>query len=134
SRPARAGGMASPWTGVGRVKPSSRVARRRAGSRPRPVKGMSGHRCRARASFAQRSPRLGALDTLPAGSSLHIDRALAATCDHLLWGAADLEVAIAALAERTEVRATAGGQHPDLGTHNALAALGRGPFLEVIAP
>ena len=91
-------------------------------------------RCRARASFAQRSPRLGALDTLPAGSSLRIDRTLAATCDHLLWGAADLEVAIAALAERTEVRATAGGQHPDLGTHNAIAALGRGRFLEVIAP
>src|SRR5437867_12931634 len=72
--------------------------------------------------------------TLPAGSSLRIDRALAATCDHLLWGAADLEVAIAALAERTAVRATAGGRHPDLGTHNAIVALGRKRFLEVIAP
>jgi hypothetical protein len=71
---------------------------------------------------------------LPASSEPRIDRALAATCDHLLWGAADLEVAIAALAERTEVRATAGGQHPDLGTHNAIAALGRKRFLEVIAP
>jgi hypothetical protein len=59
---------------------------------------------------------------------------LAATCDHLLWGAADLDVAIAELAERTEVRATAGGRHPDLGTHNAIAALGRKRFLEVIAP
>src|SRR5262249_22462981 len=63
-----------------------------------------------------------------------IERALAATCDHLLWGAADLDVAVAALAERTEVRAAAGGQHPDLGTHNAIAALGRKRFLEVIAP
>src|SRR5712691_5080153 len=63
-----------------------------------------------------------------------MDRALAATCDHLLWGAADLHVAIAALAERTDVRATPGGQHPDLGTHNAIAALGRKRFLEVIAP
>jgi len=61
-------------------------------------------------------------------------RALAATCDHLLWGAADLEAAIAALAERTGVRATAGGQHPELGTHNAIAAVGRKRFLEVIAP
>jgi len=43
-------------------------------------------------------------------------------------------VAIAALAERTEVRATPGGQHPDLGTHNAVATLGRRRFLEVIAP
>jgi hypothetical protein len=63
-----------------------------------------------------------------------MDRAVAATCDHLLWGAADLDVAITALAKRTEVRAIAGGQHPDLGTHNAVAALGRKRFLEVIAP
>ena len=48
---------------------------------------------------------------------------MAATCDHLLWGAANLDVGIAALEERTDVRATAGGQHPDLGTHNAIAAL-----------
>jgi hypothetical protein len=59
---------------------------------------------------------------------------LLATCDHLLWGAADLGVAISALAKRTGVRAVAGGQHPDLGTHNAVAVLGRKRFLEVIAP
>jgi hypothetical protein len=59
---------------------------------------------------------------------------LPATCDHLLWGAADLDLAVRALAERTQVRATPGGQHPDLGTHNAIAALGRKRFLEVIAP
>jgi hypothetical protein len=59
---------------------------------------------------------------------------LPATCDHLLWGAADLDVAIAELAKRTGVRAVAGGEHPDLGTHNAIAALGRKRFLEVIAP
>ena len=63
-----------------------------------------------------------------------MDRALAAICDHLLWGAADLDQAIAALAERTAVRATPGGRHPDLGTHNAIAALGRKRFLEIIAP
>jgi hypothetical protein len=57
-----------------------------------------------------------------------------ATCDHLLWGAADLAAGIADLFERTGVRATPGGQHPDLGTHNAIASLGGKRFLEVIAP
>jgi glyoxalase-like protein len=63
-----------------------------------------------------------------------MDRPLAATCDHLLWGAADLDVAITALAENTDVRAVEGGRHPELGTHNAIASLGRKRFLEVIAP
>jgi hypothetical protein len=71
---------------------------------------------------------------LPARAFLRIERPLAATCDHLLWGAADLDVAVADLAERTQVRAVAGGKHPDLGTHNAIASLGRKSFLEVIAP
>ena len=57
-----------------------------------------------------------------------------ATCDHLLWGAADLDAAVAALAARTHVLAAPGGRHPDLGTHNAIAALGRKCFLEVLAP
>src|SRR5262245_44931826 len=57
-----------------------------------------------------------------------------ATCDHLLWGAADLDAAIEALARRTGVRATPAGHHPDLGTHNAIASLGRTKFVEVIAP
>jgi hypothetical protein len=60
--------------------------------------------------------------------------ALPASCDHLLWGGADLGVVIATLEERTGVRAVAGGRHPDLGTHNAVAMLGRKRFLEVIAP
>src|ERR1043166_480780 len=80
------------------------------------------------------APRPGATARCRRGCLPRIDRVLAATCDHLLWGAADLDVAIAALAERTGVRAVAGGQHPDLGTHNAVAALGRKRFLEVLAP
>src|ERR1051326_1600220 len=80
------------------------------------------------------APRPGATARCRRGCLPRIDRVLAATCDHLLWGAADLDGAIAALAERAEVRAIAGGQHPDLGTHNAIAALGRKRFLELIAP
>src|SRR5690242_11053481 len=59
---------------------------------------------------------------------------MAAVCDHLLWGGPDLKAAVATLARRTGVRAAAGGRHPELGTHNALAALGRRQFLEVLAP
>src|SRR5439155_19898317 len=72
--------------------------------------------------------------TLPPGPAARMERALAAVFDHLLWGAPDLDVAVAELAERTAVRATAAGRHPDLGTHNAIAALGGKRFLEVIAP
>jgi hypothetical protein len=59
---------------------------------------------------------------------------MAAVCDHLLWGGPDLKAAVATLARRTGVRATPGGRHPELGTHNALAAIGREQFLEVLAP
>jgi hypothetical protein len=59
---------------------------------------------------------------------------LAATIDHLLWGSRDLDEAVEALQARSGVRAAAGGHHPELGTHNALARLGDRVFLEVIAP
>jgi hypothetical protein len=59
---------------------------------------------------------------------------LAASCDHLLVGAPELGPAVAALARRTGVRATPAGHDPDLGTHAALARLGRARFLAVVAP
>jgi glyoxalase-like protein len=59
---------------------------------------------------------------------------LPATLDHLLWACSDLDAAIAALEERSGVRAAYGGRHPELGTHNALAQLSPHAFLEVIAP
>lgn len=59
---------------------------------------------------------------------------MSTTCDHLVWGGPDLPVAVAALAERTGVRAAPGGQHPEIGTHNAIASLGQGRYLEVMAP
>jgi hypothetical protein len=59
---------------------------------------------------------------------------LATTCDHLVWGGPDLATAVAVLAQRTGVRAARGGRHPELGTHNAIARLGRKRYLEVMAP
>jgi hypothetical protein len=57
-----------------------------------------------------------------------------ATLDHLVWAARDLDEAVRLLHERSGVRAAPGGQHPDLGTHNALARLGPRTYLEVLAP
>jgi hypothetical protein len=57
-----------------------------------------------------------------------------AVVDHLLWASADLDAAVHALEECTGVRAAYGGPHPELGTHNALARIGRRQFLEVLAP
>lgn len=59
---------------------------------------------------------------------------MAATLDHLLWGGPDLDGAVATLENLTGVRATPGGKHPELGTHNALIALGSKAFVEIIAP
>jgi hypothetical protein len=57
-----------------------------------------------------------------------------ATLDHLVWAARELDEAVEQLYERSGVRAEPGGQHPDLGTHNALARLGVRTYLEVLAP
>src|SRR5262245_47940998 len=57
-----------------------------------------------------------------------------ATLDHLVWAAPDLDEAVQLLYERSGVRAEPGGQHPELGTHNALARIGARTYLEVLAP
>ena len=54
--------------------------------------------------------------------------------DHLVYAAPDLEMGVNALAELLGARATPGGKHVGLGTHNALLGLGEGTYIEIIAP
>lgn len=54
--------------------------------------------------------------------------------DHLIWAASDLDEGIARLEDLSGVRAAVGGRHPGFGTRNALAGLGPGLYLEILAP
>jgi hypothetical protein len=54
--------------------------------------------------------------------------------DHLVYATPDLQAGIDAIEKTVGVRATAGGQHPGLGTRNALVGLGPATYLEIIGP
>jgi hypothetical protein len=54
--------------------------------------------------------------------------------DHIILGAASLELGVAEFQQRTGVTPTIGGRHPGRGTQNALVGLGEGTYLEIAAP
>ena len=60
--------------------------------------------------------------------------ALLAQVDHLVYAAPNLQVGIDAIEKLLGVRATPGGQHPGMGTRNALVGLGPSSYLEIIGP
>src|SRR5689334_10570954 len=57
-----------------------------------------------------------------------------ALLDHLVYATPNLEATCRDLEIRLGVRASAGGQHPGRGTHNALISIGPMAYLEIIGP
>jgi hypothetical protein len=54
--------------------------------------------------------------------------------DHIVYAVPDLAKAVSDLEQRLGVRATPGGKHTGLGTHNALLSLSDESYMEVIGP
>jgi hypothetical protein len=77
---------------------------------------------------------LASLATITTVVPVAAQPARVASVDHIILGIDTLERGIRLLREKTGVTPVMGGVHPGRGTQNALMSLGRGVYLELIAP
>lgn len=71
---------------------------------------------------------------LPLLASARQGKESAATIDHFILAINDLDRGVAEFERMTGVRPVFGGVHPGRGTQNALASLGDGRYIEILAP
>lgn len=59
---------------------------------------------------------------------------MSVSLDHFMWAGSNLDALVERFAALSGTRPLPGGHHPGNGTQNALASLGNGSYIELIAP